>query len=47
MLLAPTTSSDNKGKTVASSPSVSESGYHAEIGQTDDADTANNVDLKL
>ncbi|KAL9382191.1 hypothetical protein Peur_025226 [Populus x canadensis] len=47
MLLAPTTSSDNKGKTVASSPSVSESGYHAEIGQTDDADAANNVDLKL
>lgn len=46
MLLAPTTSSDNKGKTVASSPSVSESGYHAEIGQTDDADAANNVDPK-
>ncbi|KAJ6858651.1 hypothetical protein NC652_041061 [Populus alba x Populus x berolinensis] len=46
MLLAPTTSSDNKGKTVASSPSVSESSYHADIGQTDDADTANNVDLK-
>jgi E3 ubiquitin-protein ligase synoviolin len=45
MLLAPTTSSDNKGKTVASSPSVSESGYDAEIGQTD-ADSANNVDLK-
>ena len=35
MLLAPTTTSDNKGKSVALSPSESESGYHAESGHTD------------
>ncbi|KAJ6348562.1 hypothetical protein OIU77_006190 [Salix suchowensis] len=35
MSLAPTTTSDNKGKSVASSPSESEPGCHAESGRTD------------
>jgi len=33
--LAPTTLPDNKDKTAGSSSSVSESGRHAEIGETD------------